>query len=117
MPGGARRRGPRAGCAGWATAVNLVGDGNLDGWAIPIATDIAFALATLGVVEGRAPAELRTFMLTLGIVDDLATIAVIAVFNSGDSRLPGWAAACWRRAPGRPPSPGSLVGRSRRARA
>jgi Na+:H+ antiporter, NhaA family len=63
-------------------AVNLIGDGNLDGWAIPIATDIAFALAALGLVGQRAPAELRTFLLTLAVVDDLATIAVIAVFYS-----------------------------------
>jgi NhaA family Na+:H+ antiporter len=63
-------------------AVNLIGDGNMDGWAIPIATDIAFALAALGLVGHRAPAELRTFLLTLAVVDDLATIAVIAVFYS-----------------------------------
>jgi len=63
-------------------AVNLIGDGNLDGWAIPIATDIAFALAALGLVGRRAPAELRTFLLTLAVVDDLATIVVIAVFYS-----------------------------------
>src|ERR671919_1856859 len=61
-------------------AVNLIGDGNTDGWAIPIATDIAFALAALGLVGRRAPAELRTFLLTLAVVDDLATIAVIAIF-------------------------------------
>ena len=63
-------------------AINLIGDGNMDGWAIPIATDIAFALAALGLVGQRAPAELRTFLLTLAVVDDLATIAVIAVFYS-----------------------------------
>jgi NhaA family Na+:H+ antiporter len=63
-------------------AVNLIGDGNMDGWAIPIATDIAFALAALGLVGRRAPAELRTFLLTLAVVDDLATIFVIAVFYS-----------------------------------
>ena len=63
-------------------AVNLIGGGDLNGWAIPIATDIAFALAALGVVGQRAPAELRMFLLTLAVVDDLATIAVIAVFYS-----------------------------------
>jgi len=63
-------------------AVNLIGDGNMDGWAIPIATDIAFALAALGLVGRRAPTELRTFLLTLAVVDDLATIVVIAVFYS-----------------------------------
>ena len=49
---------------------------------VAIATDIAFALAALGVVGRRAPAELRTFLLTLDVVDDLATIAVIAIFFS-----------------------------------
>jgi len=63
-------------------AVNRIGDGNMDGWAVPMATDIAFALAALGLVGRRAPAELRTFLLTLAVVDDLATIAVIAVFYS-----------------------------------
>jgi Na+:H+ antiporter, NhaA family len=63
-------------------AVNLIADGNLNGWAIPIATDIAFALAALGLVGRRAPTELRTFLLALAVVDDLATIAVIAVFYS-----------------------------------
>jgi NhaA family Na+:H+ antiporter len=72
--------GTMVGAALTYTAVNLIGDGNMDGWAIPIATDIAFALAALGLVGRRAPAELRTFLLTLAVVDDLATIAVIAVF-------------------------------------
>ena len=69
------------------TAVNLIADGNMDGWAIPIATDIAFALGALSLVGRRAPAELRTFLLTLAVVDDLATIAVIAVFYSGGLSL------------------------------
>ncbi len=69
------------------SAVNIIGDGNMDGWAIPIATDIAFALAALGLVGRRAPAELRTFLLTLAVVDDLATIAVIAVFYSSGLSL------------------------------
>ena len=74
--------GTMVGAALTYTAVNLIGDGNMDGWAIPIATDIAFALAALGLVGQRAPAELRTFLLTLAVVDDLATIAVIAIFYS-----------------------------------
>ena len=74
--------GTMVGAALTYTAVNLIGDGNLNGWAIPIATDIAFALAALGLVGRRAPVELRTFLLTLAVVDDLATIAVIAVFYS-----------------------------------
>jgi Na+:H+ antiporter, NhaA family len=74
--------GTMVGAALTYTAVNLIGDGNMDGWAIPIATDIAFALAALGLVGQRAPVELRTFLLTLAVVDDLATIGVIAVFYS-----------------------------------
>ena len=63
-------------------AVNLAGDGEPAGWAIPIATDIAFALAVLGVAGRRAPPEARAFLLTLAVVDDLGTIAVIALFFS-----------------------------------
>jgi NhaA family Na+:H+ antiporter len=65
-------------------AVNLVADGDLGGWAIPAATDIAFALGALGLVGSKAPRELRAFMLTLAVVDDLATIVIIAVFFSSD---------------------------------
>jgi NhaA family Na+:H+ antiporter len=67
-------------------AVNLIGDGDLRGWAIPIATDIAFAVGVLGLAGGRAPRELRAFMLTLAVVDDLGTIVVIGlVFSTGVS--------------------------------
>jgi Na+:H+ antiporter, NhaA family len=66
--------------------VNLDG-GVTEGWAIPIATDIAFALSVLGVAGRRAPPELRAFMLTLAVVDDLGTIAVIAVFFSDGIEL------------------------------
>lgn len=53
---------------------------NIDGWAVPIATDIAFALAVLAVVSTHLPAALRIFLLTLAVVDDLLAITVIAVF-------------------------------------
>ncbi|WP_448429248.1 Na+/H+ antiporter NhaA [Mycolicibacterium sp. XJ2546] len=57
-----------------------VGDGATRGWAIPTATDIAFAVAVLAVISTHLPAALRTFLLTLAVVDDLLAVSVIAVF-------------------------------------
>ena len=59
----------------------------MDGWAIPVATDIAFALALLSVFGTRAPTALKVFLLTLAIFDDLAAIVIIALFYSGDLSL------------------------------
>ena len=63
------------------------GGGNLNGWGVPMATDIAFALGVLAVVGRHLPAALRTFLLTLAIVDDLLAIIVIAVFYTSELNL------------------------------
>ncbi|MFV0633914.1 Na+/H+ antiporter NhaA [Demequina sp.] len=66
--------------------------GSTAGWAVPTATDIAFAIAVLAVVGKWLPNALRAFLLTLAVVDDLLAIIIIAVFFSSDLHLE-WLAA------------------------
>ena len=68
------------------TVVNA-GEGTLRGWAVPVATDIAFALAVLAVIGRYLPSSLRVFLLTLAVVDDLLAIVIIAIFYSSSVHL------------------------------
>ena len=91
-------------------AISGAGGGPQGGWPIPLATDIAFALAVFAMVARNLPSSLRVFLLTLAIVDDLGAIALIGVlFSSGlDVRLigliavmlvAGFLVARWRKVP------------------
>jgi len=74
-------------------AVNAGAGGDLRGWSIPVATDIAFALAALAVVGRMLPPSLRVFLLTLAIADDLGAVAIIAVAYSRDLHVEAMAGA------------------------
>jgi Na+:H+ antiporter, NhaA family len=67
----------------------------LRGWGIPMATDIAFAIAVLSIVGRRLPPGLKAFLLALAIIDDIGAIAVIAIFYSGHIAWQSLVAAGW----------------------
>ena len=67
--------------------VNLTSPETLRGWAIPTATDIAFAVAVLAIIGSHLPSALRIFLLTLAVVDDLIAISIIAFFYSTDIQV------------------------------
>lgn len=73
-------------------AVNVLGGGEPRGWAVPIATDIAFALGVVSLLGDRVSPEARVFFQTLAIADDILAIAVIALFYGQTPDL-AWCAA------------------------
>jgi NhaA family Na+:H+ antiporter len=67
------------------------GEPTFDGWGVPMATDIAFAVAVVALVGNRVPASAKVFLLTLAIADDMGAIIVIAVFYTSGLSF-GWLA-------------------------
>lgn len=91
-------------------ALNQMPGGDHRGWSVPVATDIAFALAALAAVGKFLPPSLRVFLLTLAIVDDLGAVVIIAAVYSGQPDLASLGGAAiglaamtalgfWRKAP------------------
>jgi NhaA family Na+:H+ antiporter len=85
-----------AGMAVPAMIYMAVAGGDIDlrnGWAIPAATDIAFAIGVLAILGPRVPASIKLLLITIAIVDDIGAVIIIALFYTADLNVPALAAA------------------------